>query len=774
MKVETPQLRWHQIVNPTCQKDAGANGPILSCSLLTITDSTGVLATAGNTEVNLWLVRFMVDDVRKNRQTTCRIRGGGSKRLGGGGGGGGDILVQPQTKNNAATTVAALSSSPNANADRAAMVDEETVDDRPRPNPPHATHTGIEHIVTLSRGTNERAINAVKFSPSGRYLVAAGDSGTVVSYALPNNDNDNDTAVHHLDYWTTVEKETDLSMRMLFNQSDDVMDISWSADSKRFVVCSLDHTLTVWEYHHLNASGSSGGGGGGGGSSDDGNNWRSVHRSNKDHTHYIQGVAYDPKGVYMASMGSDRMVKVYIRKEVSERAITAELAKYDIYDTIENGCAIEEEEEGTRERRDIDKAAIRESKVLPGLLTNSTFVLQSKIKTIKFLNANGKPTVKEAMASVGCSVMNEKDKDTAKASIANAPKRHHIFVDELTLGSFFRRLSFTTDGVFLVVPAALWHGGPRSNRKSDESSNCNAGGEIVEPPSPTSVSMANDESSFATYLFARHQFDQPYKVLTGLDKPSVVIRPNPILFKLPSSSTNNALPKKAKSALALPYRSIFAVLTNDSVVIYDTHHDRPLALARGLHYAGLTDAAWSSDGRTLFVTSSDGYISILSFVSGELGEVYVAPTTVNVVERKAGGSVVVGDVSKFIPATVEGSTQLINMDVPNEKEVKMEEHAVTTTNSVAGGITKKKVRFDDPLDDRSNPPDPDQPVINNLIPKKKLKKIVPIVNEINVEKKRQAEVLVTHIDESQRTTVKMLVAKKKTKVVDSSTTITTM
>jgi len=83
-----------------------------------------------------------------------------------------------------------------------------------------------------------------------------GDSGAVVSYALPNNDNNNNnnnnnnTVVSNLDYWTTVEKETDLSMRMLFNQSDDVMDVSWSADSKRFVVCSLDHTLTVWEYYH--------------------------------------------------------------------------------------------------------------------------------------------------------------------------------------------------------------------------------------------------------------------------------------------------------------------------------------------------------------------------------------------------------------------------------------------------------------------------------------------------------------------------------------------
>ena len=101
----------------------------------------------------------------------------------------------------------------------------------------------------------------------------------------------------------------------------------------------------------------------------------------------------------------------------------------------------------------------------------------------------------------------------SKANNNSSVKRHHMFADELTLGSFFRRLSFTTDGAFLVVPAALWHG--RKDLASSES-------DASQPGSPTSV-VSNDvgklaESSFATYLFARHHFEQPYKVLTGLEK----------------------------------------------------------------------------------------------------------------------------------------------------------------------------------------------------------------------------------------------------------------
>jgi len=45
-------------------------------------------------------------------------------------------------------------------------------------------------------------------------------------------------------------------------------------------------------------------------------------------------------------------------------------------------------------------------------------------------------------------------------------------------------------------------------------------------------------------------------------------------------------------------------------------------VAKGLHYAGLTDCCWSKDGRHLLVSSTDGYLSILSFQEGELGKLY--------------------------------------------------------------------------------------------------------------------------------------------------------
>lgn len=169
------------------------------------------------------------------------------------------------------------------------------------------------------------------------------------------------------------------------------------------------------------------------------------------------------------------------------------------------------------------------------------------------------------------------------------------------------------------------------------------------------------------------------------------MRPNPVLFELPKQNDCN----KVKATPALPYRSIFAVLTTDTILIYDTYHDRPLSMACGLHYAGLTDAAWSADGHTLFVTSSDGYVSILSFANGELGEVYHDATIEGIKE-----------INFFTPATNVRDT-----NKPNSLQARSMEKNVTTPSPAS----KAK-----PSEDKGN-----KAAINTLVPKKKMKRINP-------------------------------------------------
>jgi len=62
--------------------------------------------------------------------------------------------------------------------------------------------------------------------------------------------------------------------------------------------------------------------------------------------------------------------------------------------------------------------------------------------------------------------------------------------------------------------------------------------------------------------------------------------------------------------------------TLDSILLYDTQQTAPFGYIGNIHYAALTDVAWSNDGSMLVVSSSDGYCSIVHFKRDELGVPY--------------------------------------------------------------------------------------------------------------------------------------------------------
>lgn len=67
---------------------------------------------------------------------------------------------------------------------------------------------------------------------------------------------------------------------------------------------------------------------------------------------------------------------------------------------------------------------------------------------------------------------------------------------------------------------------------------------------------------------------------------------------------------------------MFAIATQDSVVLFDTQQSMPLALVANIHYTRLSDIAWSDDGRVLLVSSTDGYCTFVLFDDSELGKPY--------------------------------------------------------------------------------------------------------------------------------------------------------
>jgi chromatin assembly factor 1 subunit B len=243
----------------------------------------------------------------------------------------------------------------------------------------------IEHLCSFTRP--DSAVHAVSFSPDGLHLGAGLSTGTILIWSVPHNKRGNGNGRH---FWCGVTREQDLMVRLVRVATDNISDLCWSADSQRLVVGSVDGAMAVCELQE--------------------DAWRVVYKNASDHSHYIQGVCYDPTDVYIASMSSDRSVRVFSRKTPKKK-----------------------------------------KKKVPEITT-------------------------------GKLEMNYRSKEIRRSRNSNGVNKN-FFCDEATLNSFVRRLAWTPDGAFLITPAAL-HG----------------------------------SSGYATLMFARHQYDEPYRILGGLEK----------------------------------------------------------------------------------------------------------------------------------------------------------------------------------------------------------------------------------------------------------------
>lgn len=210
----------------------------------------------------------------------------------------------------------------------------------------------------------------------------------------------------------------------------------------------------------------------------------------------------------------------------------------------------------------------------------------------------------------------------AEAPVAEESKsaRSHLFLDE-TLPSFFRRLAWSPDGSFLLVPAG------------------------------SHKSAATSELVNTAYVFSRKDLSRPALMLPGASKPVVAVRFCPVKFKLLGTNTS--------SLFKLPYRLIFAVATLNSLYIYDTESIQPIVIVAGVHYAAITDIAWSPAGNYLALSSQDGYCTLLEFENQELG----SPMPLS--EKK---QVMAENKSPIMEATIDDSSSSASVGIRKEKE----------------------------------------------------------------------------------------------------------
>lgn len=154
-----------------------------------------------------------------------------------------------------------------------------------------------------------------------------------------------------------------------------------------------------------------------------------------------------------------------------------------------------------------------------------------------------------------------------------------------------------------------------SSQRTDPQTTSTSTTSVMEPPPPMPLSF--DPSGPTS---------SPRKASASSELENATPKPdNASDRRKDVGSETKAADRGPPSAFALPYRTVYAVATQDSVLLYDTQQQTPIVVVSNLHFAAFTDLSWSNDGLTLLMTSSDGFCSTLTFEAGELGEVYAGP-----------------------------------------------------------------------------------------------------------------------------------------------------
>ncbi|KAJ9151904.1 WD40 repeat-like protein [Pleurostoma richardsiae] len=498
----------------------------------------------------------------------------------------------------------------------------------------------VEYLSTLSKHT--QAVNVVRWAPKGELLASAGDDGNVILWVPSEN--------HHPTFGTDglEDKETWRAKHMCRSSGAEIYDLAWSPDGSYFIIGSMDNIARIYNA----ATGT-------------------LVRQIAEHSHYVQGVAWDPLNEYIATQSSDRSVHIYsLKTKDGQYTLTglddrppkvASHAKADLPPRRISSHSPAPPDFGYRSQLaalDAVPGNAIGSPVpsAPGTPTSVALPMNppSVISHSRRSSFSSRRSVSPAPSMPLPAVMPiEASPKPPPTSTSLGMKNASLYASE-TLTSFFRRLTFTPDGSLLLTPAGQY-----------------------QTQQQTDGAKPSYEVINTVYIYTRGGINRaPIAHLPGHKKPSVAVRCSPVFYTLrnspivtkqitidtsssdepipslpepiskpspapsimeppPPPTAESSTPKSKdlsletsagtpgpKAAFSLPYRMIYAVATQDSVLLYDTQQQTPICIVSNLHCATFTDLAWSSDGLTLLISSSDGYCSTLSFSPSELGQPY--------------------------------------------------------------------------------------------------------------------------------------------------------
>ncbi|ORX40978.1 WD40-repeat-containing domain protein, partial [Kockovaella imperatae] len=527
------------------------------------------------------------------------------------------------------------------------------------PHPPRA-----EYLTTLSKHT--AAVNVVRFSPNGQTLASAGDDGNVILW-VPS---DRPVVAFGESSEDQPDKEHWRLQKMLQVTTKHVYDLAWSPDGEFFIAGSTDNTATIWKAstgecvfalreHSHNVQGVS---------------WDPLNEyiatQSSDRSVHVNTFAFrngvpDVHPVSRATRMEVRHSRTPSIPSSSRPNMVRRASTTSETGSVMTSASEHTEVPGPSMSNPIGGAPMTPSASVPSTPGPASSSMNppppsarpgSRRSSFSGSQAAGSP----ALSAVAFPARGRSPSPIPPLPAIRAPPTSSQAIMQRLYGEegvtrFFRRLSFSPDGSLLLTPAGqiedqIYKGSPMMTARSLSQDGSEAAGPMSIPK------LRNVDSGKPTvYIYTRANLAKaPIAHLPGHKTACVAIRFSPIFYDLRTDSQSVQEPKQItldrsdptpqhvslsmppppipsketedKSALgsifALPYRLLYAVACQDSVLLYDTQQAGPIAIFKGLHYAGFTDIAWSPDGQSLMLASSDGYCSIVVFDLAELGTVH--------------------------------------------------------------------------------------------------------------------------------------------------------
>ncbi|KAJ9222367.1 hypothetical protein DTO271D3_2136 [Paecilomyces variotii] len=506
----------------------------------------------------------------------------------------------------------------------------------------------ITYLSTLIKHT--QAVNVVRFSPKGEMLASAGDDGNVLLWVPSELQTASGLGEDRAD-----DKETWRVKHMCRSSGAEIYDLAWSPDGVFFITGSMDNIARIYNAQT-----------------------GQMVRQIAEHSHYVQGVAWDPLNEFVATQSSDRSVHIYsLKTKDGQFTLTShgKFLKMDLPARRISSNSPAPPELNTRAQSATSNpiAIASPAPSTPGTPKASNLPMDpppvSHSRRSSFGSATSIRRSVSPAPSLPLPAVRPLEVSSPSLFGGNtsglAVKNANIYANE-TFTSFFRRLTFAPDGSLLFTPAGQY--------KTSQVS-------LTDPTKTT------DDVINTVYIYTRAGFNKPpIAHLPGHKKPSVAVKCSPVFYTLrqgvkptshvtidtssgeeafgslpdpvvssngstdgnsmeppslpltgdssksetsrkASDSEGNAASQPPGPVFSLPYRIVYAVATQDAVLVYDTQQQTPLCVVSNLHFATFTDLTWSHDGLTLIMSSSDGFCSTLSFSPGELGEQYKPVST---------------------------------------------------------------------------------------------------------------------------------------------------